>query len=310
MEDSFLLGAVGGCSGVRAALKVSFWEWVDVEAAAAAVVVMVGRSRGAGTGGTAAAAGAGVAAGTEARGWVPFARLPVRMLQRLSEELLRPDWLLASLPWSCWSRYVSWADSVLLCSVTEMRGFEVVRGGTGGGAFLLLTADRREDDRRGTTWVRKSPESKFKDSLHHLERKETQQRCWIKTSRCKHEAINRAALHFVSTAALTDLCLKVAAFPFCVPLVVFHWRQLVSGDLPSQPFSSEAPWQLWLLCSAEEGVKNTSMPVWASLTGRSLICWAGRDIYRSTRPFTCFYINVGTYSFTQVKESISAAYLQ
>lgn len=66
------------------------------------------------------------------------------MLQRLSEELLRPDWLLASLPRSCWSRYVSWADSVLLCTVTEMRGLEVVRGGTGGGAFLLLTADRRK----------------------------------------------------------------------------------------------------------------------------------------------------------------------
>lgn len=78
-----------------------------------------------------------------------LARLPVRMLQRLSLELLRPDWLLASLPRSCWSRYVSWADSVLLCSVTEMRGLDVVRGGTGGGAFLLLTAVRREGKERG-----------------------------------------------------------------------------------------------------------------------------------------------------------------
>lgn len=72
----------------------------------AGITVMVGgRSRGAGTGGTEPAAGAGVAAGTAAgRGRVPLARLPVRMLQRLSEELLRPDWLLTSLPLSCWSR--------------------------------------------------------------------------------------------------------------------------------------------------------------------------------------------------------------
>lgn len=67
--------------------------------------VVGGCSRGAGTGGTAAAEGAGVAAGTGADvGWVPFARLLVRMLQRLSDELLRPDWLFASLPRSCWSR--------------------------------------------------------------------------------------------------------------------------------------------------------------------------------------------------------------
>lgn len=145
MEDSFRLDAVGGCSSVMIALRVSFWEWVDVEVVVVAAEVAGGRSRGAGTGGTEAAAGAGVAAGTEAWGWFPLARLPVRMLQRLSEELLRPDWLLASLPCSCWSKYVSWADSVLLCSVTEIRGLEVVRGGTGGGAFLLLTVDRRRD---------------------------------------------------------------------------------------------------------------------------------------------------------------------
>lgn len=122
-------------------LRVSFWDWVDVEVVVVvtAVVVVGGRSRGAGTGCTEPAAGAGAAAGTGIGGGrVPLARLPVRMLQRLSEELLRPDWLLASLPRSCWSRYVSWADSVLLCTVTEMRGLDVVRGGTGGGAFLLL----------------------------------------------------------------------------------------------------------------------------------------------------------------------------
>ena len=139
-------------------LTESFWDWVDVEvvvvAMAAAVVVVVvmvgGSSRGAGTGCTEPTAGAGIAAGTKTgtgigigRGRVSLARLPVRMLQRLSEELLRPDWLLASLPRSCWSRYTSWADSVLLCTVTEMRGLDVVRGGTGGGAFLLLTADGR-----------------------------------------------------------------------------------------------------------------------------------------------------------------------
>lgn len=116
------------------------------------VVVVVGRSRGAGTGGMEPADGAGVAAGTGAGGgWVPLARLPVRMLQRLSEELLRPDWLLTSLPRSCWSRYVSWADSVLLCNVTEMRGLEVVRGGTGGGAFLLLTADKKRTEKKKKT---------------------------------------------------------------------------------------------------------------------------------------------------------------
>lgn len=152
-------------------LRVSFWGWVDVEmvvaggvtvvigvvvaagvvvAVAAAAVVGGGRSRGAGTGGTELAVVVGVTAGTAARGWCLLARLPVRMLQRLSDELLRPDWLLASLPWSCWSRYVSWADSVLLCNVTEIRGLEVVRGGTGGGAFLLLTADRK-GKKRGKT---------------------------------------------------------------------------------------------------------------------------------------------------------------
>lgn len=40
---------------------------------------------------------------------------------------------------------------MLLCSVTEMRGFDVVRGGTGGGAFLLLTVeikDKRKKKKR------------------------------------------------------------------------------------------------------------------------------------------------------------------
>lgn len=50
----------------------------------------------------------------------PLTRLPVRELARLSEELLCPDWLLTSLRWSWLSRYVSWADSVLLWTVTEM----------------------------------------------------------------------------------------------------------------------------------------------------------------------------------------------
>lgn len=75
---------------------------------------MGGRSRGAGTGGTEATAGAGVAAGSVVGACFLLARSLVRMLQRLSEEVLHPDWLLASLPRSCWSRYVSWADSVLL----------------------------------------------------------------------------------------------------------------------------------------------------------------------------------------------------
>lgn len=123
-------------------LTVSFWGWVDVEVVVVATEVVRGRSRGAGTGGIEPTTSTGIATGAGG-GWVPLARPPVRMLQRLSEELLRPDWLLASLPRSCWSRYVSWADSVLLCNVTDMRGLDVVRGGTGGGAFLLLTADGR-----------------------------------------------------------------------------------------------------------------------------------------------------------------------
>lgn len=84
---------------------MSFWDWVEVVvvAAAAATVVVEGRSRGAGIGGPELAAGAVVAAGAVSD-LVTLARLLMRMLQRLSDELLRPDWLLASLPWSCWSR--------------------------------------------------------------------------------------------------------------------------------------------------------------------------------------------------------------
>lgn len=109
MEDSFLLGAVDGCSRVTPALRVSFWGWVEVlvvvvEEEVVVVAVVGGSSRGAGTGNEEASVGAGAAAGVGAGGWVPLARLPVRMLQRLSEELLRPDWLLTSLPRSCWSR--------------------------------------------------------------------------------------------------------------------------------------------------------------------------------------------------------------
>lgn len=117
----------------------------EVFAVVVATVMAGGRSRGAGTGGTEPTAGGGVAEVAGAgEGLDPLVRVPVRMLQRLSEELLRPDWLLASLPRSCWSRYVSWADSVLLCTVTEMSGLDVVRGGIGGGAFLVLTAIGRE----------------------------------------------------------------------------------------------------------------------------------------------------------------------
>jgi len=137
-------------------LRVSFWDWVDVEVVVVAtgvvvvaVVIVGGRSRGAGTGCTGVAAGMGTRTGTRTgtgsgtgSGRVLWARLHVRMLQRLSEELLRPDWLLASLPRSCWSTSTSWADSVLLCTVTEMRGLDAVRGGTGGGAFLLPTTDK------------------------------------------------------------------------------------------------------------------------------------------------------------------------
>lgn len=103
-------------------LRVSFWGWIAVEVVVVAGVIVVvgmvkaagvvevavvggGRSRGAGTGGTEPVVVVGVTvAGTADGGWCLLARLPVRMLQRLSDELLRPDWLFASLPWSCWSR--------------------------------------------------------------------------------------------------------------------------------------------------------------------------------------------------------------
>ena len=58
----------------------------------------------AGRGATKAATGVWVQTEAGAGGRVPLARVPVRMLQRLSEELLRPDWLLASLACSCCSR--------------------------------------------------------------------------------------------------------------------------------------------------------------------------------------------------------------
>lgn len=160
IEDSFLLGAVGGWSRVTQMLTVSFWGRAEV---VAVVTVMVGgSSRGAGTGGMEAAAGGGATSGKGAgEGLDPWARPPVRMLQRLSEELLRPDWLLASLPLSCWSRYVSWADSVLLCAVTEMRGLDVPRGGTGGGAFLLMTAVRNGRKRKNRRKLRSALETSW-----------------------------------------------------------------------------------------------------------------------------------------------------
>lgn len=72
------------------------------------------------------------------------------LLRLLSEELLL-FWLL----WSWPSGYPSCADSVLLCTVTEMKGLEVaVRGGTGGGGVTFLhvvihveTADRSDGER-------------------------------------------------------------------------------------------------------------------------------------------------------------------
>lgn len=116
IDESFLLvgtgsGRVRDWSGVRLGpgFRVSFWGWTW------------GKDWVVEEGGGWESLGAGTGAATGAGGFEPLARLPVRRLQRLSEELLlRPDWLLASLRWSCWSRYVSWADSVLLCTVTEM----------------------------------------------------------------------------------------------------------------------------------------------------------------------------------------------
>lgn len=40
MEDSFLLGAVGGCSRVTQMLTESFWDWVDEEVVVVAVAVV------------------------------------------------------------------------------------------------------------------------------------------------------------------------------------------------------------------------------------------------------------------------------
>lgn len=87
IEESFLLGAVSvwGSPRVRAGLRLSFWGRQIRE----------GGSLGVGMG-TGAAVGTG--------GLLPFVRLVARVLHRLSEELLRPDWLLASLRRSCPSR--------------------------------------------------------------------------------------------------------------------------------------------------------------------------------------------------------------
>lgn len=46
--------------------------------------------------------------------------------------------------------YASWADSVLLWAVIEIKGFVVVLGGTGGGVFLYVvmqddTGKRKKD---------------------------------------------------------------------------------------------------------------------------------------------------------------------
>lgn len=60
------------------------------------------------------------------------------MLSMLSVELDRPGWeLMPPRGPEPPSMYASWADSVLLWAVMEMKGLEgVVRGGTGGGVFL------------------------------------------------------------------------------------------------------------------------------------------------------------------------------
>lgn len=114
MEESFLLGAPRGSSGVKPTPTVCV-------------------SRAGGGGGLLTRA-LGTGTGTRGtRGAGALAKLPVLELAALSDELLRPDWLLASLRRS---RYVSCADSVLLCTVTEMKGLEAERGGTGGGVLL------------------------------------------------------------------------------------------------------------------------------------------------------------------------------
>lgn len=183
-----------------------------VEVVAVVTVMVGGRSRGAGTGGTEAAAGGGVTRGTGAgKGLDPWARPPVRMLQRLSEELLRPDWLLASLPLSCWSRYVSWADSVLLCAVTEMRGLDVPRGGTGGGAFLPLTAkQRREKKIEGNRGQHYKPAGIYRGLS-------------VKPNTIK---INKHGL--CSDFCLSQIMLK-ATFAFPVHFEL-HWHHSVSTD--------------------------------------------------------------------------------
>lgn len=60
------------------------------------------------------------------------------MLSMLSVELDRPGWELipVRVPGPP-SMYASWADSVLLWAVIDIKGLDgVVRGGTGGGVFL------------------------------------------------------------------------------------------------------------------------------------------------------------------------------
>lgn len=115
MEESFLLG--GACSSLGATVRLAGSFLVSgagegrTMVGGGVVTLALGRgtsSRGAGMGGR---MGGRLA---------PLTRLPVRELAMLSEELLHPDWLLTSLRWSWLSRYVSWADSVLLWTVTAM----------------------------------------------------------------------------------------------------------------------------------------------------------------------------------------------
>lgn len=88
MEDSFLLAAPRSSSCVKPTLTV----WVSRAGGGGGLLT---RALGTGTGmGGTRGMGTGIW-GIRGRG--ALARLPVRELVALSDELLRPDWLLASL---------------------------------------------------------------------------------------------------------------------------------------------------------------------------------------------------------------------
>lgn len=95
MDESFLLGGACGSSGTRVRLR----GWGFASGAGVGGAIAGGGVVTLALGSCTGSRGAGIGGRMGGR-LEPFTRLPVRELARLSEELLRPDWLLTSLRWS------------------------------------------------------------------------------------------------------------------------------------------------------------------------------------------------------------------